>query len=230
MNRFINAYEPPREAQPVTRMETRPTFEGRVGVGRLLVFVALGAVLVLASYLWVGLDKLPSLLLGGAFVVLMWTVDLYFATGLGHKQSEQQTERLRIRAALADALAIDETRDQQLDILRSEIQRLEIRLDSMETIRIHDRGKVQVVNKTDDLGIKLKNWIVRDIFDTGGQLSGVHPNGQLVRAMPFKQDSEDGGEGYRRLLSVGLVARDTHGNYRWVGPRILPDALEKLGV
>jgi hypothetical protein len=226
MNRYINAYEPQPERQ-VQRIETRPTFDGRVGVGRLLVFVALGAVLVLACFFWVGLDKMPSLLLGMAFVMLAWTVDLYFATGLGHKQTEQQTERLRIRAALADAMALDETRDQQLDILRSEIQRLELRLDSMESLRLWERGEVKVINKTDDLGLKLKNWMVQSIFDVDGRLVGVHPNGQLVRAMPFKEQGEDNGAGYRRLAACGLVAKRDN-NYVWVGPNILPLALEKL--
>ncbi len=231
---YTEPYQRPGAASPppMQRMESRPTFEGQSNGLRLFLFVLLSAIIGGIAHLWVGLDRLSTLLVSMIFLWFMWMADLVFATGYIHKRSEQKTEQMRIRAAMMDAATINEAQDEVLQMLWAECKSLHLRIDTLETLKIHEQGKARTIHKADPLDLRIKSWITSEIFNGNGRLVGVHPNGQLKKAMPFKQDkpgaqdTEDG-RGYTRLVSLGLIGRRDD-NYVWVGPQTLPDAMARF--
>lgn len=219
----------PPAAQP-QRMEARPTFEGQSGAGRLLLFALFAIVAAAAAHFLGDMERLRAILLGMAFLIIMWTVDLVFATGFVHKWMEQRTESKRIDAAMIDAAAINEAQDEAMELLWQELQRIEQRLDAIETIRISDGRTTRDVHKADTVDLRIRQWITTDIFNASGAMIGVHPNSQLKRSVPFKESSPQDSDEYtawRRLVAAGLLGRNGN-NYIWTGPATLPLALEKL--
>jgi hypothetical protein len=225
---YVPAYSGTQQAQP-QRMEARPSWEGRSDVGRLLVFVALGIAAGVIAYFVVEIDRLPALLLGLLLVVLLWLVDNLFSTGYLHKQAEQRTEQMRIRAAMMDAAAVNEAQDEAMQLLWQEIQKLHQRLDAMDTFTVSDGRTVRQVHKADTADLRIRQWLTTDVFNANGAMVGVHPNGQLKRAVPFKESAatDEDKAAYRRLVAAGLLGRSGN-NYVWVGPSTLPLALDKL--
>lgn len=224
-----SSFVPPQAPQP-QRMEARPTFEGQSGAGRLLLFALFAVVAALAAHFLAGVDSLRSILLGMGFLLAMWTVDLVFATGFVHKWMEQATERRRIMAVMMDAATVNEAQDAAMEVLWDELKRLERRLDAMDTIEISDGRTARKVHKADTVDLRLRQWLSTEVFSASGAMVGVHPNGQLKRAVPFKESAAPGSEehtAYRRLVTAGLLGRNGN-NYIWTGPPTLPLALEKL--
>ncbi len=224
-----SSFVPAQPTQP-QRMEARPTFEGQSGAGRLLFFALFAVVAAVAAHLLADVDRLRSLLLGMGFLLAMWTVDLVFATGFVHKWMEQGTERRRIMAAMMDAAAINEAQDEAMELLWQEVQRAHTRLDAMETIRISNGRTVREVHKADTVDLRIRQWIATEVFNASGAMTGVYPNGQLKRAVPFKASAPPGSDeetAHRRLVAAGLLGR-VGNNYVWTGPATLPLALEKL--
>lgn len=216
---------------PPQPLERRPSFEGQApNVGRLLVFVLLAAIVGAAAFYLVGVDRLYSLLLAIGFVVVMWGVDLSFTTGFTHKLIEQRTEQQRIAAALVDAAAVNAAQDELFELMWAELKRLETRLDTVETFKVHEQGRTRDVLKLDGVDIRIKNWVTGEIFDSSGQLAGVYSNGQIKRAVPFKASAPEGSEeqqAYQRLVRAGLLGK-RQDNYIWTGPLTLTDTFKKL--
>lgn len=216
---------------PQQQLERRPTFEGQApNVGVLLVFVLLGVGVGAVAFYWVAIDRLWSLLLGLLFVVVMWLVYLAFTTGYLHKLIEQRTEQQRIMAALVDAAAVNTAQDELFELIWKELKRLDMRIDSVDTFKVHAQGKSWDVLKQDNVDIRIKTWITEKIFNPAGQLVGAYDNGQIKRAVPFKESSPEGSEelqAYERLVRAGLLSKRGD-NYIWIGPVTLSDAYKKL--
>ncbi len=219
------------QTPPPQQMERRPTFEGQApNVGRLMVFVVLGVVVGAAAFYFVGLDRLWSLSLALVFVVSMWCVDLAFTTGFTHKLIEQRTEQQRIMAALVDAAAVNTAQDELFEMMWAELKRLDMRIDTMETFRVSDGRTTREVLKIDSTDLRIKAWLTGEIFDKAGQLVGAYDNGQIKRAVPFKESSKEGTEeaaAYARLVRAGLLAKRGD-NYIWIGPLTLTETIRKL--
>lgn len=216
----------PEEPQ-VQKLEARPTWEARPSVERLLLLLVVSVGLGTLLHWWVGMDKATTVAAAVALFLVTWLVELVFSTGFLHKREEQRTEQLRIRGAMMEAIAVNEAQEERLDFLWEEIQRLGIRFDAMDAIRIHEGSNMRVIPKQDALDLQLKAWITGTIFDKMGVVVGAHPNGQLKKAMPFKQRDGDEGAGYRRLTALGLVSKRGD-NYFWIGPTTLALTLERM--
>jgi len=194
------------------------------------VFVLLGGVVGAVAFYWVGADKLWSLLLGVVVLIVLWAVDLAFTTGFTHKLIEQRTEQQRVMAALVDAAAVNTAQDELFEMMWAELKRLDGRIDSVDTFKVHAQGKSWDVLKQDGIDIRIKNWITSEIFDGAGQLVGTYKNGQLKRAVPFKASAAEGSEelqAYERLVRAGLLSKRGD-NYIWIGPLTLTDTFKKL--
>jgi hypothetical protein len=222
---------PPPQAPPPQRMEDRPTWTGEgIPVARLGLFLVVAIVVGLLLYYVAGLPPGWAIMLSSGILLVAWVVDLMFATGYLHKREEQATERQRIRAALVDAAVINASQDEALAIIWEEIRRVNGRLDAMEVITVTERGgRARTVAKTDTGDLRIQQWLTSEIFDSAGRLVGVHPNGQIKRSFPFKENSgdEEAVAAWRRLAGAGLVGRNGV-NYMWLGPQTLPAALAKL--
>ena len=216
---------------PPQQMERRPSFEGQPpNVGRLMVFVLLGGVVGAVAFYWVGADKLWSLLLGVVVLIVLWAVDLAFTTGFTHKLIEQRTEQQRIAVALVDAAAVNTAQDELFVLLNNDIKRLDMRIDNLETFKVHEQGRTREVMKQDGIDIRIKNWIAGEIFGGAEQLAGVYNNGQIKKTVPFKESSKEGSEelqAYARLVRAGLLSKRGD-NYIWIGPVTLTDTFKKL--
>jgi hypothetical protein len=219
------------QTPPPQQMERRPSFEGQPpNVGRLLVFVLLGVVVGAVAFYWVGLDRLWSLLLGVVVLIILWGIDLAFTTGFTHKLIEQRTEQQRISAALVDAAAVNAAQDELFELINAELKRLDMRIDSVDTFKVHAQGKSWDVLKQDNVDIRIKTWITEKIFNSAGQLVGAYDNGQIKQAVPFKDSAPDDSEelqAYERLVRAGLLSKRGN-NYIWIGPLTLTDTFKKL--
>ena len=219
------------QTPPQQPLERRPSFEGQPpNVSRLLVFVLLGGVVGAVAFYWVGADKLWSLLLGVVVLIVLWAVDLAFTTGFTHKLIEQRTEQQRIMAALVDAAAVNTAQDELFEMIDKELKRLDGRIDTMDTFTVHEQGRTREVLKQDSIDLRIKTWITEKIFNSAGQLVGAYDNGQIKRAVPFKESSAEGSEelqAYERLVRAGLLAKKGN-NYHWIGPLVLTDTFKKL--
>lgn len=216
---------------PPQQMERRPSFEGQPpNVGRLMVFVVLGVVVGAAAFYFVGIDRVWTLVVSVSFVIVMWGIDLAFTTGFTHKLIEQRTEQQRIMAALVDAAAVNTAQDELFEMMWAELKRLDGRIDTMDTFTVHEQGRTREVLKQDSIDLRIKTWITEKIFNSAGQLVGAYDNGQIKRAVPFKESSPDGSEelqAYERLVRAGLLSKRGD-NYIWIGPLTLTDTFKKL--
>ena len=208
------------QTPPQQPLERRPSFEGQPpNVGRLMVFVVLGGVVGAVAFYWVGADKLWSLLLGVMVLIILWAVDLAFTTGFTHKLIEQRTEQQRIMAALVDAAAVNTAQDELFEMMWAELKRLDMRIDSVDTFKVHAQGKSWDVLKQDNVDIRIKTWITEKIFNSAGQLVGVYDNGQIKLDVPFKDSAPEDSEelqAYERLVRAGLLSKRGD-NYIWMG-------------
>jgi hypothetical protein len=219
------------QTPPSQQMERRTSFEGQPpNVGRLMVFVVLGVVVGAAAFYFVGIDRVWTLVVSVSFVIVMWGIDLAFTTGFTHKLIEQRTEQQRIMAALVDAEAVNTAQDELFQLINAELKRLDMRIDSVDTFKVHAQGKSWDVLKQDNVDIRIKTWITEEIYNSAGQLVGVHSNGQIKRAVPFKDSAPEDSEelqAYERLVRAGLLSKRGN-NYIWIGPLTLTDTFKKL--
>lgn len=219
------------QTPPTQPLERRPSFEGQPpNVGRLMVFVVLGCLVGAVAFYWVGVDRLLSLLLGVVVLIILWAVDLAFTTGFTHKLIEQRTEQQRIMAALVDAAAVNTAQDELFELMWANIRNIEAKLEAMDTIKVHEQGRTREIMKMDAIDIRIKTWITEKIFDSVGKLAGVHSNGQIKQAVPFKSSAPEDSEelqAYERLVRAGLLGRRGD-NYIWTGPLTLTDTFKKL--
>ena len=221
----VEPWRPNSTPPPPAQLERRPSFEGQApNVGRLGVFVLLAAAVGGGAYLG-GLPSLGALGVGVVVLVVFWAVDLAFTTGYLHKLSEQRTEQQRINASLLDVMAVNAAQDELFDAIDKRFATLDARISAVETIRITEQGKSRDINKMDALDIQIKAWVMKDVFNSNGILTGTHPNGQLKGSMPFKQ----GSDGYERLVWAQLITKDK-GGYIWTGPQTLADTLTRLEI
>jgi hypothetical protein len=171
-----------------------------------------------------------SLLLGVVVLIILWGIDLAFTTGFTHKLIEQRTEQQRISAALVDAAAVNAAQDELFELINAELKRLDMRIDSVDTFKVHAQGKSWDVLKQDNVDIRIKTWITEKIFNSAGQLVGAYDNGQIKQAVPFKDSAPDDSEelqAYERLVRAGLLSKRGN-NYIWIGPLTLTDTFKKL--
>ncbi len=222
---YVPAATPPPITASTQSMEARPTFRGQVDGLRLIVFVCVA--LVPAALLY-GVGGASVWLCVTAWLVLfaaLYAMDLLTVTGLFHKAIEQRTERLRIEAALAQNQTGDAAQQAQIDTLLEAVGDLQDRVDALErTFVVHDAAGSRTVSATDETDTAIRRWLREVVFGGGSTPVGVYANGQIASAMPFK----DGSDGFRRLQAAGLCSRNNNGNYVYVGPPNVVDALAKL--
>lgn len=207
-------------------MEARPTFRGQVDGLRLVVFAF---VAIVPAALLYSFGDVPVLACAAMWLVLFcafYAADLLTVTGYFHKRLEQGTERLRIEAALSQNQTGDAAQQAQIDLLLESVGDLQDRIDKLERhITIVDRSGSRTVAFTDETDTAIRRWLREDVFASGSTPAGVHArNGQIAGAMPFKE----GSDGFRRLKAAGLVDRNPTGNYIYVGPVNVLEALQKL--
>lgn len=224
------SYVPPQASASITAstqsMEARPTFRGQVDGARLVVFAVVAIVPAVLLYVF---GAAPVWLCAAVWLALFvgfYVADLLTVTGYFHKRLEQGTERLRIEAALAQNQTGDAAQQAQIDLLLGAVGDLQDRVDALErTFVVRDNTGSRTVTATDETDTAIRRWLRETVFGGGATPVGVHrKTGQLASAMPFK----DGSDGFRRLQAAGLCARDGNGNYLYVGPANVLDALEKL--
>ena len=217
-------------------VEERPSFRGEVDSKRVIVFFIFACLLAAGSGALaynLGLSLIITiiismLVLAVAFVPL-YRWDAQISTGYLHKREEQTTERLRIDAAMLDAVAINAEQSQQIAMVFDELRRLDERINAIDAIRVIDNTGTKVINKNDPVDSLIQQWLARAIFDSAGRLAGIHPNGQIKSAMPFKETSQEDNAktAYRRLIAAGLIGREGN-NYIWIGPSTLSQTIRKL--
>ena len=223
---FVQPIAPPVDPQPA---ELRPTFQGQVDSLRFVFYGFFGALIGLCLRFLAQVPAAAAIIAAGLFVLAFVVVDLLFSTGLLHKWSEQQTERLRIEAAfLGDG--VDSGQEAAIAALWDYLYTvIEPQLDAMKTIRVSDRDGVREVPKVDTIDLHIRRWLTGKMFDETGRLAGVHPNMQIRSAVPFKESirSEEEQAAYQRLAAAGLIGR--RGNdYVWTGPQLLSQTMERL--
>ena len=212
---------------PMQPFEHRPTFVGQLDTMRLAIYGAFGAALGVLLHFVADVDRAPAIVAGAGAVLAFVVVDLLFSTGFLHKLIEQVTERRRIEAAYP-ADYYDEVRDEQIGALWEYVYSLEARLDALNTIKVGGIGGEYEIPKVDTADLRIRKWLVDEIFPNG-QLTGVHSNGQIKRAFPFKgtSDNPEDRAAWQRLTAAGLVGKNGN-NYVWTGPATLGLAMKKL--
>jgi len=214
----------PLPAQP---MEHRPTFAGQMETLRLAIYGLFGAIVGTLLYYIGDTTQRDAILIGAGAVLLFIATDLLFSTGFLHKLVEQETERKRIDASYP-AEYHDAAHDEAIGALWEYVYSLEARLDALNTIKIGGIDGEREIPKVDTVDLRIRQWLTTEIFPNG-QLAGVHANGQIKRAFPFKgtSDQADDRAAWSRLAAAGLVGKSGN-NYVWTGPTTLGLTMQKL--
>lgn len=98
-----------------------------------------------------------------------------------------------------------------------------------QKVVIQDNQGARTIDKYEPVDAMIAKFLTEQIFDAAGRFVGVHPNGQIKRAFPFKQGTGGANDAaYERSVRLGLVRRDERGNYLYRGPKHLADALALL--
>lgn len=216
---------PARERKDVATRHRENVLAG-VGAFEFLMGVTLLLGAVYVGYVWFGWWLLGAVPLGFVGVALIVTGALNFARNaidelrdsmvvvrLGRENAKLRTEN---EAVTAYALQL-EARVEHLHGLLA------------QKVTIQDNNGVREMPKYDAVDGAIAEFIKTQIFDEKGRLVGIHPNRQVKRAFPFKQGTGTHNEtAYQRCVRLSLIRRDEHGNYLYVGPDVLVDALAKL--
>ena len=214
-------------------MEPRPSPAGRLEVSRLILYAVLSFVVSWSLYDLAEWELGWAVWSGVGVWLIVFLIDAVFSTGFLHKREEQQTERLRLDAQLAEVEATNQNQTAALEIIWEELARMEERINSMASLKVTSRDGERVIPRDDMVDRLIQRWLTTEIFDQNGQLSGVHiPSMQIKRAVPFKATSKNEDElaAYKRLIAAGLIGQSGN-NYTWTGPQRLSmavDALSKL--
>lgn len=225
-NSQATTYVAPAVTASSQEMEARPTFAGQADSLRLVLFLVVALAVGVALFLLAAWPVWACVVAAFALFIAAYFVDTAFATGYLHKAMEQGTERRRIEAALAQNRTGDAAQQAQIDLLLEAVGDLQDRIDKLERhVTIVDRSGSRTVAFTDETDTAIRKWLRDSVFAGGSTPAGVHArNGQIAGAMPFKE----GSDGFRRLKAAGLVDRNPTGNYIYVGPSNVLEALQKL--